>query len=207
MIRFRWTTVLFLVGGISAILLHFISRVDGFPEEVMYVFLPADYLWNDLQGEVGRGILRKIIGNPAVFGMLAAAQGALIGLILDLYQSSRRLSLDQRVKHLRRGTDKIDLAVRRRVLEILTKYDPAGLIKLGSAQDAYTSQADMILARLNKLRSPQSLRKFCRQQFRRELGRHAGKFKEYDSLAKEIWTAYQRQLSFDRHDGPVSKGL
>ncbi len=206
--RFRWTTVLFLVGGISAILLHFINKhVEGFPEEVMLVFRPADYLWHELQNEAGRGILRKIIGNIAVFGMLAAAQGALIGLILDLYQSSRRLSLDQRVKHLRRGTDKMDLAFKRRVLEILTKYDPAGLIKLGSAQDAYTSQADMILARLNKLRSPQSLRKFCRQQFRRTLGRHAGKFKEYDSLAKEIWTAYRRQLSFDRREGPVSKGL
>lgn len=207
MTRFRWTTALFLVGGISAILLHFISKVEGFPEEVMYVFLPADYLWNELQNEVRGGVLGKIISNVAVFGILAAAQGALIGLILDLYQSSRRLSLDQRVKHLRRGTDKMDLALRRRVLEILTKYDPAGLIKLGSAQDAYTSQADMILARLNKLRSPQSLRKFCRQQFRRELGRHAGKFKEYDSLAKEIWTAYRRQLSFARREGPVSKGL
>ncbi len=205
--RFRWTTVLFLVGGISAILLHFISRIEGFPEKVMYVFRPADYLWHELQNEAGRGILRKIIGNIAFFGMLAAAQGALIGLILDLYKASRRLALDQRVKHLRRGTDKIDLALRRRVLEILTKYDPAGLIKLGSAQDAYTSQVDMILARLNKLRSPQSLRKFCRQRFRRELGRHAGKFKEYDSLAKEIWTAYRRQQSFDRREEPVSKGL
>ncbi|MCK4850391.1 MAG: hypothetical protein KAT11_03515 [Phycisphaerae bacterium] len=207
MTRFRWTTALFLVGGISAILLHFISKVEGFPEEVMYVFLPADYLWRELQNEAGRGILRKIIGNVAFFGMLAAAQGALIGLILDLYKSSQRLALDQRVKHLRRGTDKIDLALRRRVLEILTKYDPAGLIKLGSAKDAYTSQADMILARMNKLRSPQSLRKFCRQRFRRELGRQAGKFKEYDSLAKEIWTAYRQQLSLGKREAPVSKGL
>ncbi len=207
MTRLRWTTALFLVGGISAILLHFISKVEGFPKEVMLVFRPADYVRQELQSEVGGGILGKIIGNVAFFGMLAAVQGALIGLILDLYKSSQRLALDQRVKHLRRGTDKIDLALRRRVLEILTKYDPAGLIKLGSAKDAYTSQADMILARMNKLRSPQSLRKFCRQRFRRELGRQAGKFKEYDSLAKEIWTAYRQQLSLGKREAPVSKGL
>ncbi|MCK4850640.1 MAG: hypothetical protein KAT11_04770, partial [Phycisphaerae bacterium] len=80
MTRLRWTTALFLVGGISAILLHFISKVEGFPKEVMLVFRPADYVRQELQSEVGGGILGKIIGNVAFFGMLAAVQGALIGL-------------------------------------------------------------------------------------------------------------------------------
>ena len=48
--RFQWTTVLFLVGGVSAILLYFVDEnVRGFPEEVMYIFVPADYIWNELQ--------------------------------------------------------------------------------------------------------------------------------------------------------------
>ncbi len=206
--RFRWTTALFIVGGISAILLYIVKEnVRSFPEEVMHIFVLANYIWLELQKEAGRGVLRKIISNVAVFGVLAAAQGALIGLILDLYQSSRRATLNMRVKHLRRDTKTMDLAFQRRVQEILSKYDPAGLIKLGSEQDAYTSQATMILAKINKLRSPQSLRKFCRQKFKIQLGRHAGKFKQYDSLAKDIWTAYRRQLSLDKQDGPLNQGL
>ena len=205
--HFRWTTVLFMVAGISAILLHFISRTQGFPQEVMYVFIPADYVWKELQNEVGKGILGNIISNVAVFGVLASVQGALIGLILDLYQNSRRVSLGQRVRNLRRDAKTMDLAFKRRVQEILTKYDPASLIKRGSEQDAYTSQTAMILARINKLRNPQSLRKFCQREFRKQLGRHASKFRGYDSLAEEIWTAYRQQLSLDRHQGPIRQGL
>ncbi len=206
--RFRWTTALFIVGGISAILLYLVKEnVKNFPEEVMYIFVLANYIWQELQNEIRGGFLGKLISNVAVFGVLAAAQGALIGLILDLYQSSQRASLNVRVKHLRRDTKTMDLAFRRRVQEILAKYDPASLIKLGSDQDAYTSQATMILAKINKLRSSQSLRKFCRREFRNQLGRQAGKFKQYDSLAKDIWTAYRQQLALNKQAGPIRQGL
>ena len=209
MIRFRWMSVLFLVGGISAILLHFINKhVEGFPEEVMLVFLPADYFWHELQGEAGRGMLNKLVGNVAVFGILAGLEGALVGVILDLYSFSRQSALNRRVKYLRGGTDKMDLAFQRRVLEILTRHDPGGLIKRGAAKDSYASEAEMILKRLTKLGSPRGLRKFCRQRFRAKFGwRVAGNFKEYDSLAAQIWSAYGRQQSLDRQELSVSKGL
>ena len=129
--RFQWTTALFLVCGISAVLLHFVRDVQGFPREVMYFFVLADYIWHELQREVSRGIARTIISNVAVFGILAAAQGALIGLILDLYRSSRRASLKERISRLGYNAQKTNLAFKRRVQEIVTRYDPAGLIKLG----------------------------------------------------------------------------
>ncbi len=208
MTRLRWTTVLFLVGGISAILLHFISKVEGFPQEVMYVFLPADYVWDELKKEAGGGILGKIIGNVAVFGLLAGAQGALLGLLLDFRTAGQRATLNLRVKRLRRSTDTMDLAFKRRVLEILTKYDPAGLIKLGSDNDAYTPQADIILRKITKLGSARKLRKFCQQSFHREFGgRVAGKFKKYNSLSEQIWLAYRRQLSPTGQAPPTSEGL
>ena len=206
--RFQWTTVLFLFGGVSAILLFFVDEnVRGFPEEVMYIFVLAKYVWQELQYEIRGGLLGKLVSNVAVFGVLAAAQGALVGLILDLYRSSRRVSLDQRVRNLRRSASKMDLAFKRRVQEILVKHDPAGLIKLGADENAYTSQTNMILAKITKLRSPQSLQKFCQRGFSSQLGRQAGKFKGYDSLAEEIWAAYLRQQSLDRGDGPVRQGL
>jgi len=208
MTRLRWTTALFLVGGISAILLYFISEVKGFPQEVMLVFFPANYVWDELQKEASGGILGKIISNVAVFGLLAGAEGALLGLLLDFRTAGQRATLNLRVKRLRRGTDKMDLAFKRRVLEILTKHDPAGLIKAGSDNKAYTPQADMILRRLAKFGSSRKLREFCRQSFRREFGRRiAGKFKKYNSLAEQIWLAYHRQLSPAGHEAPVSKGL
>lgn len=206
--RYRWTSILFIVGGVSAILLYLIKTgVRNFPEELMYPFFPADYIWNELQGEIRGGFFGKLISNVLVFGILAAAQGALTGLILDLYQRSRGASLDHRVKYLRRSAGKPDLAFQRSVLGILARYDPAGLIKLGLEQDAYTAQADMILTRINKLNGAHSLRKFCKREFRSKLGRRAGKFKQYDSLAKEIWAAYGRQQSPERRSGPTGQGL
>lgn len=205
--RFQWTTALFLVCGISAVLLHFVRDVQGFPREVMYFFVLADYIWHELQREVSRGIARTIISNVAVFGILAAAQGALIGLILDLYRSSRRASLKERISRLGYNAQKTNLAFKRRVQEIVTRYDPAGLIKLGLEQDAYAAQTDMILAKINKLRSPGKLEKFCRRVFGKQLGRSAGKFKKYDSLANEIWTAYLQQQRPERRDAPVRQGL
>ena len=208
MTRLRWTTALFLVGAISAILLFFFSRIEGFPEEVMYIYFPADYFWRELQNEAGKGILGKIIGNVAVFGLLAGAEGALIGLLLDLRTAGGQDILNRRVRHLRRGTEKMDLALQRRVQEILTKHDPAGLIKRGEEKGAYASQTKMILKRLTKLGNARKLRKFCRQQFRRQFGwRATAGFKEYDSLAEQIWLAYSRQQSPDRQELPVSKGL
>ena len=207
MARLRWTNTLFLVGSISAILLYFISRIEGFPEKAMLVFFPADYFWRELQSLAGRRIFGKIVSNVAVFGLLAGAEGALIGLMLDFYQASRRLSLDRRVKYLRRSEKKMDLAFKRRVQELLRKHDPAGLVKAGQVEKAYDSEADVILGRLRKLRSVRGLRKFCRRQFRREFGPQAGEFKEYDSLAKEIWASYLRQRSGASREGPFSKGL
>jgi len=209
MTRLRWTTALFLVGGISAVLLYFINKhVEGFPQEVMLVYFPANYVWDELQKEASGGILGKIISNVAVFGLLAGAEGALLGLLLDLRSAGQRVTLNVRVKRLRRGTNKMDLAFKRRVLEILTKHDPAGLIKAGSDNEAYTGQAEMILRKLAKFRSSRKLREFCRQSFRREFGRRvAGEFKKYNSLAEQIWLAYHRQLSPAGRDAPVSKGL
>ena len=210
MLRLRWTTVLFIVGAISSILLYFACGIRGFPEEVMYIYFPADYFWHELQNEARDGILilRKIISNVAVFGLLAGVQGALIGLIMDLRTAGGKSILDHRVRHLRRGTEKIDVAFQRRVQEILTKHDPGGLIKRGEEKDAYATQTTMILKRITKLGSARSLRKFCHQQFRHQFGfRAAHSFKEYDSLASQIWTAYGRQQSPDRQELPVSKGL
>ncbi len=206
--RYRWTNLLFIFGGVSSILLYLIQEnARSFPEEIMYIFLPADYLWNELQSEISGGFLGKVISNVAVFGILAAAQGALTGLILDLYNSSRSASLDHRVKYLRRSAEKMDIAFKRRVIEILTSYDPANLLKLGAEQDAYTAQADTILNKINHLQNHQSLRKFCKKEFKLQLGRHAGKFKQYDALAKEIWTTYLRQKSLKRQEGPIGQGL
>lgn len=207
MVRLKWTNTLFLTGSISAILLYFFSRIDGFPKEVMVVFFPADYFWLELRDAASRGMLRKVISNVAVFGLLAGAEGALIGLMLDFYQASRRLSLNRRVKYLRRSAGKMDLAFKRCVQELLTKHDPAGLVKAGQVEDAYGSEADVILVKLRRLRSGRGLGKFCRQHFRREFGSQVKKFKEYDCLAKEIWASYLRHRSEAKREGPFTKGM
>ena len=102
----------------------------------------------------------------------------------------------------------MDRAFHRRVLEILAKHDPAGLIKGGQTKYAYASEAEMILSKLHKLRSARGLEKFCQQRFRQQFGRRATSgFKEYGSLAEDIWLAYSRQISVASGERPVSKGL
>jgi len=208
MFRYRWTGTLLLVGGISAILLCFISKVHGFPKDAMLVFWPANYVWHELQGEIQHYLLKRLVGNVAVFAVLAAAEGALAGMVLDFLIAARRVSLDLRVRRMRRDAQHRDPACKRRILEILTKYDPAGLAQSNAGQPAYHTQANAIMNNMSKLRGVKEVQRFCRQQLRRQFGSEAlGKFDGYDPLATEIWQTYQRQQSTDRRPTPVSKGL
>ena len=64
--RFRWTTALFIVGGISAILLYIVKEnVRSFPEEVMYLFVLDNYIWQALYMQfVSVGMLYRLYIPP-----------------------------------------------------------------------------------------------------------------------------------------------
>lgn len=208
MLRPRWTLIFLLIGGISAVFLHYFSQIRGFPDEIRLVLWPADYVWSELKADVQDIPLRPLINNVGFFAFLASIQGALTGFLLDAFVASRRAALNVKVKHLRQHKHRLDPAFRRQVLDILGKYDPAGLVKSGSGRDGYEAQRDSILGRLRKMRSSSAIQKYCRQQFRKEFGwRTVRKFSQYDSLAEDIWQAYQRQHSAERHTAPVRRGL
>ena len=201
--KYRWTGVLFLIGAISAIILYFMSKLEDFPQQVMLVFWPAQYAWDELRGEFNVRIIRAIVGNVSVFGILAGLEGALAGLILDSYVASRRAALNWRLGRLPPRRAPLDLAMKRRVQEILAKYNPAGLSKEDTSGGGYAAQTKVIMAKLGKLGSPRKLSSFCRQEFPRQLGRKNTKaFKEYGPLAREIWKAYLRGQSEERRTPP-----
>lgn len=208
MLRARWTVIMLLVGGISAVLLNYFRQIPGFPQDVMLVFWPAEYVWNELKIEAYGNVLRPLAENVAVFAVLASLQGALVGFLLDTFVASRRGSLDARVRGLRHTKDRMDPGFRRRVLAILGKYDPAGLAESEAGRAVYEPQMDTILVRLRKMRGASDVQKFCRQQFRRDFGGRALRgFGEYDSMAKEIWNAYRKQRSAGRGTAPARRGL
>ena len=206
--RFRCMGTLFLVFGMAAVLLHILSGIRGFPQQIMLVFWPADYVRQQLRQELAQGVIRTVVSNVAVFGLLAGIEGGLLGLILDLYLSHRQEEIKRRVHGLGYARGPTDRAFTRRITEILAKYDPAGLLDSGSAEQGYGPEAKMILASLGKLRNAKALARFCQQRFRQAFGRKMVRaFHKYDSLAGDIWREYQRLLSSPRPRPPTSEGL
>ena len=204
---FGWMGTLVVIGAIGAVALHFLSGVRGFPEEVMLIFWPAEYVWTELQNAVGRGWIRGITSNVAFLGLLGGAEGGIVGVLVDLYFDYRRAVLRQKVKYLPYSKDLMDLAFRRRVQAIMAKYDPADLINSGSEED-YRPETELILSNLKKLGSARELHKFCRRSFQQHFSRDTARsFTEYESLADDIWADYQKLLSSPRRQPPVSTGM
>lgn len=205
---FGWMGALVVIGAIGAVVLHLLSgNIRGFPDEVMLIFWPAEYVWTELQNAVGRGWIRKIVSNVAFLGLLGGAEGGILGVFVDLYFESRRAMLRRKVKYLPYSKDTIDLAFRRKVQEIMTKYDPGDLINSGSEED-YRPETELILANLKKLGSARELHKFCRRSFQQHFSRDTARaFGEYKSLANDIWGEYQKLLSSPRRQPPISTGM
>jgi len=204
----RWISTLAIAGIIGAIAMNFLSQLRGFPQEAMLVFWPAEYVWGELQNAVGRGLIKTIVSNVAVFGLLGGVEGAIIGILMDSYTDFRRAALRRRVKYLPYSKDPIDLAFRKRVLEVLVKYDPAHLIESGSEEESYRPEAEIILANLKNLGSTKNLQKFCQRRFQQHFGRDTVRtFDKYESLAGDIWGDYQRLLSAPRRTPPSSEGM
>lgn len=197
-----------IIFAMAAIVVHFLSGIKGFPDEVMLILWPAEYVWLHLQAEVGSGFIKTILSNVAVFGLLGGVQGGIVGILVDFYKIYRRAALRRRVEYLPYSKDTMDLAFRRRVLEVLVKYDPAGLISSGSTGESYRPEAELILANLKNQDSAKDLQRFCRRHFKRHFSREtAHAFGKYDSLAGDIWTEYQRLRSSPRRLPPTSTGL
>ena len=174
----------------------------------MLVFWPADYLWQYLRIEVGKGAVRTIVSNVAVFAILAGLEGAIVGFLLDLFLRYRRLALRHRVKYLSYSKDHVDLSFRRRVLEILNKYDPASLLTIATDKDVYRPEAELILSNLKHLGSAKGLQNFCRRHFKRHFGRHAvSSFKGLQALSEDIWSGYKQVRSSPRQATPTSHGV
>ena len=205
----RWISTLAIAGIIGAIVMNILSqRIRGFPQEAMLVFWPAEYVWGELKTEVGKGLLRTIVSNVAIFGLLGGVEGAIIGILIDLYTNFRQAALKRRVEYLPYSKDPINPAFRRRVLEVLVKYDPANLIESGSDEESYRPEAEIILTKLKNLGSAKNLQKFCQRQFRRHFGRDAVRtFDKYESLADNIWSDYEQLKASPRRPPPTSEGL
>ncbi|NIA07976.1 MAG: hypothetical protein GWP14_10170 [Actinobacteria bacterium] len=206
--RYRYTLILALVAAVAAILLYVIKDTEGFPQSVMLVFWPADYVWQYLHTGIGKGVARTVIDNVAVFSILAGLEGALLGFLLDSLFAYRDAVLMRRVKFLYHDKDHIDLAFRRRVLEIIRKYDPAGLLTITTDEQVYSPEAELILANLKRLGSAKGLQKFCRQQFKHRYGRTAvSAFDKYEVLAGDIWAGYMQLHSSPRQAPPITPGV
>ena len=205
--KFRYTETLALVAAGAAVLLQLFKGIDGFPRQVALFFWPADYLWQYLRTEVAKGVIRTVVSNVAVFSILAALEGALLGFLLDSFLRYRRVILRRRVKYLSYSKDRVDLAFRRRVLEIVSKYDPAGLLTITTDGEIYRPEAELILGNLKHLGSAKGLQRFCRRHFKRHFGRRAvSAFDKYEDLSKDIWFGYKQLRSSPRQAPPSTPG-
>ena len=205
--KYRSTITLALAAGIASVLLYFMKGVDGFPQQIMLIFWPAQYVLDLLLLEVGKGTAGVIVGNVAVFAILAAIEGALVGFILDSFAAYRVAALTRRVKVMSYSKSPVDIAFRRRVLEVLAEYDPAGLLTITTDKQAYEPAVKMILGNRKRFHSAGGLKRFCRRTFRKLFGRHAVKgFDRYDDLAADIWTGYKQSRSAPRQAPPTSPG-
>ena len=206
--KYRCTITLALAAAIAAILLYFVKDINGFPARIMVIFWPADYVWRYLCIEVGRGYIRTVLGNIGFFSILAGLQGALVGFLLDSFFIYRVSSLVRRIKGMSYSKDPLDSAFRRRVLEILVEYDPAGLLTITTDKQTYKPTSELILKNLKRFDRVKDLRKFCQKQFQRDFGREALRdFDRYEALAADIWTGYKQVRSSPRQVPPSSHGL
>jgi hypothetical protein len=206
--KFRCTVTLALVAAGAAVLLSLIRQAEWFPTQVMLIFWPADYLWQYLRTEVAKGTARTVVSNVAVFCILAALEGAIVGFLLDSFLHHRKISLRRRVKYLSYSKNHVDLAFRRRVLDIVIKYDPAGLLAITADKEVYRPETELILSNLNRLGSAKGLQKFCRRNFKRHFGRHAvAVFDKYEVLSKDIWAEYEKSQSLPRQAPPITPGV
>lgn len=206
--KFRCTETFALVAAGLAVLLQIFEQVDDFPRQIGLLFWPADFLWQYLRIEVGKGAIRTVVGNVAVFSILAALEGALLGFLLDLFLRYRRLNLRHRVKYLSYSKNPMDLAFRRRVLEIVSKYDPARLLTMTADEEVYRPEAELILGSLKHLGSAKGLQRFCQKNFKRHFGRRAvSAFDQYKALSKDIWAGYKQVRSAPRQAPPTTHGV
>ena len=205
--KYRYTLALALVAVGLAILFSSVRRMEGFPRELTLIFWPAEFAWQFLRNEVGKGTVRTVVSNVAVFSILAGLEGGLVGFLFDSFLHYRRVSLRHHVKYLSYSKDPVDLAFRRRVLEILCKYDPAGLLTVTTDQEVYRPEAELILSNLKHLSSAKGLQNFCRQHIQRHFGRSAARaFDSYEALARDIWSGYKQLRSSPRQVPPTSTG-
>ena len=205
---FGWMGTLIIVGALGSIVFHSLGRIDGFPDELTLVFWPAEFLWLQLQTAVSKGAIKTVVSNIAVLGLLGGVQGGIVGILLDLFFDRRRAAIRRRLTYLSYSKDPVDLAFRRSVLEIICKYDPAGLLTITTDEEVYRPEAELLLANLKHLDSATGLQKFCQRKFRSHFSRDTVRdFKDYKALAEDIWTAYKKLRSSPRQIPPATMGL
>jgi hypothetical protein len=79
------------------------------------------------------------------------------------------------------------------ILGILFRHDPIG-INFETNTDEYEPEVDTILPRLNEARSANELRRIIHEEFLHwfDCEDTAGPEANYDTIAQEVWAAYQR---------------
>ena len=206
--RFSWMGTLIIIGTLGAIFLRSLKGPADFPRNLTLIFWPAEFLQFHLQNAVGKGAIKTVVSNVAVFGLLGGIQGGIVGLCLDVFFDRRRAALRRRVTYLSYSKDPVDLAFRRSVLAIICKYDPAGLLTITTDKEVYRPEAELVLANLQHLGSAKGLQKFCQSKFRRHFGRGTVRaLSDYKGLAEDIWTAYKKLRSSPRQIPPATMGL
>ena len=80
-----------------------------------------------------------------------------------------------------------------KVSEILFRHDPEG-INFETNTDEYEPEVETILPRLKEASSATDLRRIIREEFIRWFGAdEVGPESEFEEIAQEVWTAYQRR--------------
>ena len=206
--KYRYTGSFALIAIVAAVFLYFLKGTEVFPRKILVIFWPAEFVQEQLRTEVGKGNIRNLLGNVSVFSILVGIEGAIVGFLLDSFVYFRRAALRRRVKYLSYSKDPVDLAFRRRVLELISKYDPAALFTITTDEDAYRPEAELILDNLKHMLTAGGLQRFCRRNFRRHFGRRAIKsFDRYDALARDIWSEYKQLRSSPRYAPPTTHGV
>ena len=118
--KYRYTGSFALIAIVAAVFLYFVKGAEDFPQRILVIFWPAEFIQEYLRTEVGKGNIRNLLGNVVAFSILVGIEGAIVGFLLDSFVYFRRSALRSRVKYLSYSKNPVDLAFRRRVLELIS---------------------------------------------------------------------------------------